>query len=454
MDRPFGHPRRPPPASSSRLRATWLLLLLLGASACDWVAPFEDGIPVEEGPACADGLDNDLDGLGDCDDPSCRCDGCGGGRAVVPPAADGLGAPCSISCACRRAALDPTDPADRNLRVCNLSVETTNQSGEGRCAPVDALDASGEPVVEEGRFWARFVVTPTGQNVVGLARFQGQRFAFERALTDLGGRRRELRTGAGDLVLEAFLEDARPADPQPRFAVGDGIEPGRSDAARAQLGPITEGVLGGVNQIAIVETSTLTLERLDDGIERGAWRGVLRAPAAVDRARGGRCPPDQVYHPEPQRCFPELDDRAAAFFAFGCVLDPGAPPGAGLLAFWWASPWAEVGSPQVSLGGECVARAEAGELELRLRNGRTRPPQFVVELALPLDRVAPGTSLTLGPGSGRVAEVHRGATEGPLFALDLAGAPDARLGEGRVFIEQIRFEGPPRVFGWLETLRE
>ncbi len=416
-------------------------LVALATVGCDLVAPFSEPVPVEESAEhCADGVDNDLDGLADCADPSCRCDACGDKRE---PRVDRLGTACSEDCACRRAALSPLEPAQANLRVCNLAALVGDGRSEGRCLDVESLDERGAPSVEEGRFWVRFAAEtgpePAVQSVVGLARFGGQLFPLARIASLDGGRR--LLFGQGSGVLEAVLFER----PRGRIPVGDGVGSEPNEAVRAQLGPADADGLGGVNQVAVVETSELEVEE-EDGVIRGQWSGRLRAAGAIDRARGGRCGGIAVFHPEPQRCFPSETDADRAFFAFGCPLEPDAPTGAGRMALWWWPTY--LNSPQVDFEGDCAARVVGDRLELRLSPSRRIGPPFVARIEAPIASVAASTSLSLGPGL--TAEVHRVTPSGPPFTVGL-GTPAVVFERGRLFIERIGFEAAPRVFGWLEA---
>ena len=52
------------------MRRIVLLLALAGSSGCELIVHFDP--PPEQGDQCADGIDNDGNGLIDCMDPSCQ----------------------------------------------------------------------------------------------------------------------------------------------------------------------------------------------------------------------------------------------------------------------------------------------------------------------------------------------------------------------------------------------
>lgn len=80
-----------------------------GASEC----PRDGGAPAQESD-CADGRDNDCDGLADCQDPSCSLRSCDGARSAAVCCPDGSGRG-----ACRDLSADP-----KHCGACGVSCST------------------------------------------------------------------------------------------------------------------------------------------------------------------------------------------------------------------------------------------------------------------------------------------------------------------------------------------
>lgn len=437
-----------------------------GGCSVTWEYPDDDEETSFE--ACTDGIDNDFDGLVDCEEPSCGCNACGdeGTRLAVEPMSDAMGTFCRRSCECRAFALPLGSSAADNFRVCNPLALVAEDQVDGRCLAVEGLGADGEALVEEERFSVSFLLEQDDrggvgiegslQNVVGLAQFNGQVFELSRARWQ--GRGLEFRNLTQDSVLEVFLEERRPEESDERFSVKDRVEIPKGSALRAQLGPITDGEMAGVNQVAIVESSTLTIQRVAGSPElvRGRWSGRLRPPAAVDRARGGSCVEEGgIFHPDGQICFAG-DIRADSLFALGCVLDERAGTGTGLLAFWWPAPFSASMLERESANGECVARVSNNTLELRARNSAIQSARFAMRASIPLDVLSPSTTVIATTSTtANVPFVHfyrlsDAEKSKPLFSIDFDRPPDGEMETGRIAVEQINYSFPQRFFGWIE----
>src|SRR5262245_5088180 len=85
-------------------RLTVSLAIAVGLSGCELLLHFEN--PPEQGPQCADGLDNDDNGPADCADPSCADE---------------------ANCLCGNGVLDPGEACDDGNRNDNDSCSTTCQ---------------------------------------------------------------------------------------------------------------------------------------------------------------------------------------------------------------------------------------------------------------------------------------------------------------------------------------
>lgn len=429
-----------------------------GVVGCTLLTDFEAGLDRETGALlCSNGLDDDLDGQLDCLDPSCLCNACGNGTFATSPSRDELGRACTLNCECRRNALAVDEVAVPS--ICN-PVDGASD-GPSRCLEVDRLDLEGRPQVDENTFLVSFVVEQDRQgnsevltqrqNVFGLARYEGDVFSFSSARWSLGGRKLEFRSSDSSQVLEVVL-NAREPTVSDVYRINDGLDPVEDDALRAQLGPISSGTSAGVNQIAVVRTSTLGLEINTDGsFATGAWRGAFRAAGAVDRARGGRCLEEgKVYHPAPQRCFPGPEDEATMFFAFGCPVGSRAPEGSGSVGFYWSdNPFSSFEAGVALFGGECAVRILNDEIEIRLRTSPLLSGRFILRARIPRSTVASGTSVRLGSESVR-AEIFRTNAAGAILEVSLGDAPDIRLSDGQIFLEEARLDGAARLLGWLE----
>jgi hypothetical protein len=223
-------------------------------------------------------------------------------------------------------------------------------------------------------------------------------------------------------------------------------------ALRTQLGPYfeVEGTTAGVNQLAVIERSTLTIDAAAGAMVTGRFDGTLRPPAAVDRALGGRCG-DSLFHPDLQRC--HVPTRTGVFFTFGCVFDPAAPAGSGRAVYNWWNPWfAQQIESGTRIGGRCAARRTSTGLEVRVTPGLVEElVPFVLVLEISEAVLAAGTTVALTTGLAQ-ATFHRvEAGRTPPFDVDLSQSVETRrLGSGRIGIEQFNEGEPPRFFGWLE----
>lgn len=451
-------------------RLLWMGLIVLPAgTACSLALDYPADGEEASFETCTDGVDNDFDSLTDCEEVACSCNACGesGTRPLVPRDTDEMGSFCQQSCECRRFVLAEGVSATANAQVCNLSA-VVRGAAVGRCLSVNAVDSDGEVGVEEGQFSVSFVLEQDAdgnvalegalQNVLGRAQFNGQTFELSRAQWQ--GRSLEFRNLAEGLVLEILLEQRSPSQGDVRLQVTDRVGAVKGAGLRAQLGPTLDAGSAGVNQLAIVESSTLAITPGPEGASpatvRGRWSGRLRAPAGIDRARGGACEVG-IFHPDGLRCF-RSESLADSLFLMGCVLDGSAPAGSGLLAFRWPAPFSSVFDAQAE-SGECVARLSGEVLELRARNSILQTVRFALRAYLPSRRVSPSTSLTVATSTesgSAVVEFYRLRGEEmsqPLFELNLnRRPPDARLRRGKVTVEQVRYGAPPRFFGWIEGL--
>lgn len=446
----------------SSVRAVAPLFVFIGG--CSLVAPLsppEDDERTEV--ACGDGLDNDLDGLADCEDPSCACDGCSPPKWVGERTSDSLGDACTTSCDCRRSAL--ASDAPENLRVCNSSARLEGGASGGRCVSFETLDPDGEAAVDENAFSLSFVVERDAdgqarpdaqrQNVFGIARFQGQRFTLRSMLWTPASVTFCVNgcTKGDDTVLESVL--TLPLASGAENLIDDLISAESKNEAialRTQLGPYFEqdGTTAGVNQLAVIERSTLTTDASANGPVTGRFTGRLRPPAAVDRALGGRCG-DTLFHPDLQRCY--LPTRSGVFFTFGCVFDAAAPSGSGRSSYNWWNPWFPVQVESgTRIGGRCAARRTSTGLEVRILPGLIEefvPFVLVVEISEAV--LAAGTTVALGTELAEATFYRIDAGRTPPFEVDLSQSLEARrLGSGRIGIEQFNAGEPPRFFGWLE----
>lgn len=454
----------------------------LGLPACSLAFDYPESTEEDTFTTCTDGVDNDFNGLIDCQEELCRCNACteDGMRPVVAPPTDALGKLCQENCQCRPFAAGLNLSSENRRQVCNQRALVEEARLGGRCLAVESLGADGEVSVEEGRFSVSFLVqqTPEGnvdaerspQNVVGRAQLDGQIFEFDRA--EWRGQRLEFRNLDRNLVLEVVLMGRSPADDEETYLVTDRIGEDTGWAVRApQLGPFSTNETPGVNQLAIVETSALSIARVGDSVSssnfvRGRWSGRLRPPAAIDRVRGGVCP-EGLFHPDGRRCFVG-ESGTDTLFALGCVLDrmaprgsgPTAPQGSGLFAFRWPLvPGFGVALESVD-GGECVARIDDDDdtLEIRARNSPLQTVTIALRARLPMGQVSPGTSITV-EGATRTdppyVRVYRLTGEDvlkPLFdlALDSGDRTEVQLESGRVSVERLVFGAQPRFFGWIE----
>lgn len=463
-------PAKPMVLRSAIVSIRYLLLLglcpmVLGA--CNLLVDFEDEALEASPAACRDGIDNDFDGAVDCNDADCRCTRCDPpGLPLIE--GDGLGAFCEASCECRR--LVPSAAAPENLRVCNPNAVAAGQPVGGRCLTVSTLDASGAVATEESSFDIHFVMerAPSGdtrpeiqdQNVAGIARFEGRSFPFSAArwsgsspptLTFFGAD----RTTSLDVLLDFPL-----ATDVDTLFVGDRIDGTTpSDGLRTQLGPFTQGggIPEGINQLAVIESSTLTISALASG-EAPSWvgrfQGRLRSPYAIDRASGGRgeCSDSgRLFQPSPQGCFLPVFGRSL-FFAFGCVLEADALAQAGRVAYDWRNPFDASDVNQARFNGRCAARRTNDGLEARIATDIiTDRVSAVLELKISEGILAPGTNVDLFGNEQVSATAYQISHAGQrLFDLDLSEAVRSEtIRSGRLAMEFVNDGVPPRFFGWL-----
>lgn len=436
-----------------RCLAVYVGLLWVSSGACNLALEFAESVSEEGVELCSDGLDNDQDGKLDCDDESCACNECDGGTAVPPPHVDALGQVCSRNCECRRYERDDT-------AVCNPRARTPSGTVAGRCIEVDRLDGSGEVFVEDEGFFVRFLLETDGnctvplgtlsQNVLGVARFRGERFELSSAEWPDG--QVEFRTPGLDQVLVATILGTVSGSPCEKgsLLLQDGLEQD-DDARRTALGPVTLSP-SGVSLIAVVQSSTLTVEQAAQPgvLAVGTWRGGLRSPAAIDRVVISNCDTNQIFHPDLQRCFPEATELNDSFFVFGCVLDEAAPVGSGEFAFRWSNPRSSRPDDTRGVeGGTCIARRTASGIEVRAQpSPATVNAPVIFKMMVDFDALAAGTSV---PNSeiGPLGAYFQDSPEGP-FAVPLDGPPDVDFQNGRLFIELIEFGETPRFFAWFE----
>jgi len=425
--------------------------VLVSGAACSPLVSYPEQGP--EQAACEDGVDNDLDGQTDCDDPDCasRCNRCGEVQVVET---DELGRVCARDCEC------PDD------FVCNpnaLDVIDGALAAAPRCAP--------EPILDDDSFDIAFTVEDFSapgsdarsgrQNVLGRVRFNGVETGISSAAWDLTSQSITFaaapETGQRSVL---FVFSFPIPSPRPFAAeavtISDAVEADSLGQVqqRGQFGPVPLGAAIGdlaLNQVAVVEASTITFDpvsQVPGGLWRGRYTGRLRGAAGFDR--WSACPTDRVYDAEAGACVEPPGDEALFYLA--CAYRPDAPRGRGEVAFSWQPPWAP--RRQSGSSGECAARREDDRLRVRgaVVIGLGVARAWVLELDLPRFSAVADSGLRVGPTeavAARVWETELSEIDRESALLDLDLGPPDLLIRGRMRIDDQR-EGPNgRFLGWV-----
>lgn len=408
-------------------------LLVLGASGC----ALED-LPERTSETglglCTDGLDNDLDGVVDCQDEGCTCNRCGAFVEALPTR-DVFGQVCARDCEC-----------DEGW-ICNLDASVGSRA-EGRClrdvAPGEnELDVRFVVEVQDGLSTGR-------QNVRGRVRFDNQEHLLDALDWDARTPQFDFRGPDDASVLVQTFPPMSPSVGRAEiYRVDDDV------LERAQLAerevfraffafyPRSTPPQGlPLTAQAVIETSTLIFEALtpeQPEIWSGRFRGRLRPLTALDRGRGNPCGRSASFDPTSSTCEPV--DELRIFF--GCPVGQVGEPPRGRVAF--AVPEADEGfiirrSP-VGGEGDCGVAREPEALRLR---GRTA--YWVFEVLVPSLQIGPNVG-ALGL-DGRLWFLGAGDGERPLF--ELVETPSVRrFTESLLWLDVFSEGESGRVFGWL-----
>lgn len=419
-----------------------VLLIPALAVGCSALVSFVEPIQESGFLTCEDGMDNDQDGLVDCDDPSCQCNRCLEPIPSAPPS-DELGQVCARDCECP------------DGEVCNQEAEVIDPSNgsltqDGRCIALATA-------IPDGAFDISFVVQQEtneagvgAQNVLGRVLFDGEDFRMTSALLTSTGFdfRGPLLAAEQAILLADVFPRAQPAANEDRlFTIRDNVlsvGSSQPQVLRALFGLLGIDVPGQglpLGTRAVVLTSTLAYEPSDGVYWRGRYFGTLRPVAALDRARAGPCPSGRVYDPLSNRC---TDIGTGDRFFFGCLVGPAWRPNSGRVAYGWVPPnlmWTRTSAA----GGEreCGTVREGDIYRLRMRT-----QDWMVEVLIPRQDIGAGLGLNVSGLSPRLWAVPRDVSQPSLFEANYSDELPYNFA-GTLWIDLFSDRADGRIFGWM-----